>query len=52
MRLVINFQNVLKMIGRPLNYEDFDFEILHVLNFIERSQITNLRSSRKSVSPI
>ena len=30
MRLVINFLIVLKTIGRPLNYEDLDFEILHV----------------------
>ena len=52
MRRFINFLKVSKTIGRPLNYEDLDFEILHVLNFTERLQITNLRSSRNTVSPI
>ena len=52
MNLAVNFQNVLKMIGRPLNYEDFDFEILHVWKFTEGSQITNLRPSRNEVSHI
>ena len=52
MRLFINFLKVSKTIGRPLNYEDLVFEIWDVWGFTEGSQITNLRSSRKSVSPI
>ena len=52
MKIAINFLIVLKTIGRPLNYEDLDFEILHVWMLTEGSKITNLRPSRKSVSHI